>query len=106
VPTELPESSGLREMRGRPKGWVPSRTHMALMLVAGFSGYVHWPLFYLLLLALAWISLEAERRVAVGLRLRGDFNYWILTVLTATLFLLAFFEAGRLISLVDEYFRS
>jgi hypothetical protein len=106
LPTELPELPDLEETRGRQKGWVPTRTQIALMLIAGFSGYIHWPLFYLLLLALAWISLEADRRMVLGLRLRWDFGYWILTVLRATLFVLAFFEAGRLISLVDEYFRS
>jgi hypothetical protein len=79
---------------------------MALMLVAAFSGYIHWPLFYLLLLVLAWISLETERRVAVGLRLRWDLGYWTLTVLTAAVFVLASFEAGRLIGLIGEYFYS
>jgi hypothetical protein len=107
VPTEIPELPQLEEIiRKRQKAWVPTRTQMALMLVAAFSGYVHWPVYYLLLLALAWISLEADRRVALGFPLRWDLNYWISMGWTTVLFLLGPFEAGRLISLGDEYLRS
>jgi hypothetical protein len=104
VPTEMPDSEDIR--RKRQTGWVPTRTQMALMLVACFSGYVHWPLFYLILLALAWVSLEADRRLGLGLSLRWDFAYWISIGWTTALFLLAPFEAGRLVSLIDEYFHS
>jgi hypothetical protein len=104
VPTEMPDVEDIR--RNGQKGWVPTRTQMALMLVAAFSGYVHWPILYLLLLALAWISLEADRRVPLGLSLRWDPSYWIWMILTTIFFLLGPFEAGRLISLIDEYFHS
>lgn len=102
MPTEMPDLEDIR--RKRQDGWVPTRPQMALMLVAAFSGYVHWPILYLLLLALAWISLEAERRVALGLSLRWDRAYWTSMAWTTILFLLGPFEAGRLISLFDEYF--
>ena len=101
MPTEMPDVEDIR--RNGQKGWVPTRTQMALMLVAAFSGYVHWPILYLLLLALAWISLEADSMV-LGLSLRWDPGYWISMILTTVFFLLGSFEAGRLISLIDEYF--
>ena len=104
MPTEMPD---LEDIRGkRQPGWVPTRTQMALIIVAALSGYVHWPILYLLLLALAWISLEADRRVALGLSLRWDPSDWIWMILTTVFFLLGAFEAGRLISLIDEYFHS
>ncbi len=102
MPTEMPDLEDIH--RKRQDLWVPTRTQMALMLVAAFSGYVHWPILYLLLLALAWISLEAERRAALGLSLRWAPSYWIWMILTTVFFLLGSFEAGRLISWIDEYF--
>lgn len=75
MPTEIPEPPDLEKIPGRANGWVPTRTQMALMLVACFSGYVHWPAFYLLLLGLAWMSLEIERRIALGIGLRADLSY-------------------------------
>ena len=104
MPTEIPEPPDLERVLGRANVWVPTRTQMALMLVAGFSGYMHWPVFYLLLLALAWISLETERSIALGLGLGWDVRYWIWTVWTSVLFLLAPFEGGRLLSLAVDYF--
>ena len=104
MPTELPDLEDIR--RKRQDVWVPTRTQMALMLVAAFSGYVRWPILYLLLLALAWISLEADRRVALGLSLRWDPGYWIWMILTTVFFLLGAFEAGHLISWIEEYFQS
>ena len=104
LPTEIPEPPDLQEILGRANGWVPTRTQMALMLVAGFSGYSHWPVYYLFALALGWISVETDRRIASGLSLRWDLGYWLLTVWTTVLFLLGPFEVGRLISLIDEYF--
>jgi hypothetical protein len=56
----------------------------------GLSGYVCWSILYLLLLALARISLEADKRVASGPLLDMDD--------TTVFFLLSSFEAGRLIS--------
>lgn len=104
MPTELPRLPDLEQVEaGR---WAPTRTQMALMLLAGFSGYVRWPIFYLLLLALAWISLEAERPTVLGLSLRWDFRHWIWLVSGSALFLLAPFEAGRWISLIIEYLSS
>jgi len=105
VPTELPELPDLEEIRERVerRRWAPTRTQMALMVVAGFSGYSHWPVYYLLALALGWISVETDRRIALGLSLRWDLDYWILTVSTIVLFLLGSFEVGRLIGLIDEY---
>jgi hypothetical protein len=103
LPTEIPEPPDLQEILGRANGWVPTRTQMALMLVASFSGYVHWPAFYLLLLGLAWISLEIERRIALGVGLRWDLSYWTSVVWTTILFLLAPFEVGRLLSLMVGY---
>lgn len=38
VPTEIPEPPDLEETLGRANRWVPTRTQMALMLVASFSG--------------------------------------------------------------------
>ena len=106
MPTELPELPDLEEIRERVerRRWAPTRTQMALMLVAGFSGYSHWPVYYLFALALGWISVETDRRIASGLSLRWDLGYWLLTVWTTVLFLLGPFEVGRLISLIDEYF--
>jgi hypothetical protein len=103
VPTEIPEPPDLEKIPGRTNGWVPTRTQMALMLVASFSGYVHWPVFYLLQLGLAWMSLEIERRIALGIGLRADLSYWASVVWTTILFLLAPFEAGRLLSLMIGY---
>jgi len=103
LPTEIPEPPDLEEILGRANGWVPTRTQMALMLVASFSGYVHWSAFYLLLLGLAWISLEIERRIALAVGLRWDLSYWTSVVWTTILFLLAPFEAGRLLSLMVGY---
>jgi hypothetical protein len=86
VPTEIPEPPDLEKIR----------MQIALMLVASFSGYVHWPAFYLLLLGLAWMSLEIERRIALGIGLRSDLSYWTSVVWTP-------FEAGRLLSLMIGY---
>jgi hypothetical protein len=102
VPTEMPDLEDIR--RKRQDGWVLTRTQMVLVLVAAFSGYVHWPILYLLLLALAWISLEADRRVVLGLSLRWDPSYWIWIILTTVFFVLGAFEAGRLIRWLPEYF--
>lgn len=100
MPTEMLDLQEIR--RKRQGGWVPTRTQMALMLVAGFSGYVHWPFFYLLLLALAWLSLEADRCVALGISLRWNPNYWTWMILTTVFFLLGAFEAGRLIGWLTD----
>jgi hypothetical protein len=52
---------------------------------------------------LAWISLEIERRIALGVGLRWDLSYWTSVVWTTILFLLAPFEVGRLLSLMVGY---
>jgi hypothetical protein len=101
VPSEMPDLEDIR--RKRQDAWVQTRTQLALMLVAAFSGYIRWPMLYLLLLAFAWISLEADRRVALGLPLRWDPSYWVWVILTTIFFLLGAFEAGRFISWLCEY---
>jgi uncharacterized membrane protein len=77
---------------------------MALMLVAGLSGFIQWPVYYLIALAVAWVSLETERSVALGLGLGWDIRYWMMTVWTSVVFLLAPFEVGRLIRMAVDYF--
>jgi hypothetical protein len=104
VPTEIPKPPDLEQVLARADGWLPTRTQMALMLVASVSGYIHWPVYYLLALALAWVSLETQRSIALGLGLGWDVRYWIWTVWTSVLFLLGPFEVGRLISMAIDYF--
>jgi hypothetical protein len=74
------------------------------MLVAGLSGFIQWPVYYLIALAVAWVSLETERSVALGLGLGWDVRYWMMTAWTSVVFMLAPFEAGRLISMAVDYF--
>lgn len=104
MPTEIPEPPDLEEVLGRQNGWAPTRTQMALMLVAGLSGFIQWPVYYLIALAVAWVSLETERSVALGLGLGWDIRYWMMTVWTSVVFLLAPFEVGRLIRMAVDYF--
>jgi hypothetical protein len=105
VPTEIPEPPDLDEILRWPNGWSPTRTQMVLMLVAGLSGYIHWPVYYLIALCVAWVSSETKRSIALGLGLGWDVRYWIMTAWTSVVFLLAPFEALRLLSLLVGYFQ-
>ena len=104
MPTEIPEPPDLEEVLGRQNGWAPTRTQMALMLVAGLSGFIQWPVYYLIALAVAWVSLETERSITLGLGLGWDVRYWIMSAWTSVVFLLAPFEVDRLISMGVDYF--